>query len=75
MSPGSGTFPESKKVSLFSCKERETRSAEYFANSLWSITLPPKLATISPFEILETTKLPEPFPGVTLIWALGVNQL
>jgi hypothetical protein len=39
------------------------------------MTLPPKLATISPFEILETTKFPEPFPGVTLIWALGVNQL
>ena len=25
--------------------------------------------------ILETAKLPEPLPGVTRIWALGVNQL
>jgi hypothetical protein len=39
------------------------------------MTLPPKLATISPLEIFEVAKLPEPLPGVTLIWALGVNQL
>jgi hypothetical protein len=25
--------------------------------------------------ILEIAKLPEPLPGVTLIWALGVSQL